>query len=321
MDRSRLVAALALAISAVSLIVGLFQIGAARKSQDFAPPTGALFSAGTAGVALIEVHGPIESGWGGPGRPGADRIVERIKQAESDPAIRGIILSINSPGGGVGPTKQIYDALMHFRKQKPIVAYVTDIAASGGYYLAATANKIHGYRGAIIGSIGVIMIHANADELLRKIGVAVTVIKSGRLKDSSYPFRSMTEEERLMHQKIADDAYEQFIADVSEGRKQPEANVRKWAEGRVYSGVQAKQEQMIDDFGGQDEALASMRAELKTKDDLPILKPRKEFWEEMFAGFSASEKVFMPALTGRAYYLYPDAGEISNLFSARELLK
>jgi len=204
---------------------------------------------------------------------------------------------------------------MHFKLQKPIVAYVTDIAASGGYYLASTANKIYAYRGSIIGSIGVIMIHADAEELLKKIGVSVTVIKAGRLKDSSYPFRAMTEEEKAIHQRIADDAYEQFIRDVSEGRKQPEANVRKWAEGRVFSGTQAKQEALIDEFGGQDEALISLRTEfLRTKDELPILKPRKDFFEELISGFSSQNRIFSPALTGRAYYLYPDAGAISELF-------
>jgi len=107
MDRSRLVAALALALSAVSMLVGIFQIGAARKSQDFSAPSGAFFSPGTSGVALIEIRGPIEDGWGPAGGAGADRLVERIKQAETDPAVRGMLLAVNSPGGAVGATKKI----------------------------------------------------------------------------------------------------------------------------------------------------------------------------------------------------------------------
>jgi protease-4 len=314
MDRSRAVVALALAVSTAAIILGLFQIGAQRRSQEFSAPAGALFSGGQAGVALVEVHGVIEDGSGGPGSPGADRIVERIRSAKEDPSVRGLLLSINSPGGSVGATKKIYDALIVFRKEKPIIAYITDIGASGGYYIAAAADRIYAYPGSIVGSIGVILIHPNADELLKKIGVSVTVVKAGRLKDSSYPFRNMTEEERLMHQTIADDAYDQFIRDLVEGRKQPEANVRKWGEGRIFSGVQARKEQIIDEFGGEDEAMQAMKDRLKTKDDLPILRPRKDFFEELMSGFSVRSRISV--FPGRVYFLHPDSTSVLELFSA-----
>lgn len=312
MDRSRAVVALALALSTAAIILGLFQIGAQRRSQEFSAPAGALFSGGRAGIALVEIHGVIEDGWGGPGSPGADRIVERIRLAKEDPSVRGILLSVNSPGGAVGATKKIYDALIAFRKEKPVIATITDIGASGGYYVAAAADRIYAYPGSIIGSIGVIMVHPNADELLKKIGVSVTVVKAGRLKDSSYPFRNMTEEERQMHQTIADDAYDQFIRDLVEGRKQPEANVRKWAEGRVFSGVQARKEQIIDEFGGEAEAMAAMKEKLKTKDDLPLLRPEKDFFEELMSGFST--KASLRVVPGRVYFLHPDSSSILQLF-------
>ena len=319
MDRSRAAVALALGLATVSLLLGLLQIGMARKSQDFTTPAGALFNAGKAGIALIEVRGVIEDGSGGPGGQGADRIVERIRSAQEDPAVRGMLLSINSPGGTTGATKKIYDKLIEFRKEKPIVCYVTDIAASGGYYLCSAANKIYAYRGSIIGSIGVIMIHPDAEELLRKVGLTVSVIKAGRFKDMSYPFRTMTEEERLMNQKLVDDAYEQFVRDVAEGRRQPETNVRKWAEGKIYSGTSAKAEQIIDEFGGETEALLSMTTEsIKTKDDLPLLRPRKEFFEEFLTGLSGRS---YDLSSGRVYYLYPDSTTVARMILGPDLVK
>ncbi len=311
MDRARLVTALALMFSMLAVILSFVNIGVSSSDSPFTSTTESFLTSGRAGIALIEINGPIQDGYY-PG--GADKIVEQLGQAESNAAVRAVLLSINSPGGAVGATKKIYDRVMQVRLVKPVVAVVTDIAASGGYYIASACDQIFAYEGSILGSIGVISLRPNISGLLNQYGVRIEAIKAGRFKDMSYPFRELTADERRMYDRLLGDSYQQFLEDVSKGRKKAKDDVAKWGEGRIFSGREARSQQMIDEIGGREEAVTAIKILLKTDQDLPLLRAPKTLLEELFAetgvsfgGASGSTEAtrYRMLLQSPVLYLYP----------------
>ncbi|MBI3395397.1 MAG: S49 family peptidase, partial [Spirochaetia bacterium] len=161
--------------------------------------------------------------------------------------------------------------------------------------------------GSVVGSIGVIAFHPNVSGFLNQHGVTVTPLKAGRFKDSSYPFRDMTQEERDMEQRVLDDAYQMFLKDVAEGRGQPLSTVGRWAEGRIYSGKAALLEQMVSNTGGRDDAVIEIKRMLKTSRDLPILEPKREFLDDLFdvMPFGGKARRMDTGSLGTIYYLHP----------------
>ena len=286
MDRSRIVVALAMAFAVLATLLSIAGIASRSSDSPFSASSDSFFSGGRSGIALIEIDGVIQDGYSSTGgATGADLIVERLQQCRDNPGVRAVLLSINSPGGTVGATKKIYDAVMELRRQKNVVASISDIAASGGYYVASAADGIFAFEGSIIGSIGVIMLRPNISGFLNQYGIRVEALHAGRFKDSSYPFRELTEEERQMYNRILDDSYRQFIRDVSLGRDVSESTVNDWAEGRIFSGSQARDLRMITGLGGREAAIAWLKNEkLKTTDELEILRPEPNFWEEILRG-------------------------------------
>ncbi|MCB1173414.1 MAG: signal peptide peptidase SppA [Leptospiraceae bacterium] len=281
MDRSRLIVALALVLATGATLIGLVNIAIGSAKTPYASASSSFFTGASRGVALIDISGIIEDGAYAPA--GSDRIVQQLDDALYDPLIQGVVLSINSPGGTVGATKKIYNKVREVQAKKHVVAIVSDIAASGGYYVASGADRILAYPASLIGSIGVIMIRPDFSGFMDKYGIRMNALKAGRFKDMSYPFRDLTDEEKRLYQEMLDDSYEQFKADVREGRKQSIDTVDRWAEGRIYSGKKAEQLQMIDDFGGLDEALAWIAKEEKlSPDDLEIYRPQKDLMDELF---------------------------------------
>jgi len=313
MDRSRLIVTLAMILSLISVLLGVAGIATSSRSAPFERSSSDSFlTAGRSGVAVVKIHGGIVSGYSDGDSSGADDVIKELEAARDSSSIRAVILDINSPGGSVGATKSIYNAVRDLRKEKPVVAVITDIAASGGYYVAAACDKIFAYEGSLVGSIGVISFHGDISELMKDYGVKITAIKSGKFKDSSYPFRAMTDLEKNMLQDVMDDAYEQFISDVADGRGQPRKSVADWAEGRIYSGKQAKSEQMIDDFGGKAEAVQALKLLLKTTDDLPLFEKKSDFMERLFSRLPGmkSETLSSSISNSHIYYLYPDSMHI-----------
>src|SRR5262245_9189727 len=198
-------------------------------------------------VAVIEVEGLIAD---------ADRVVRELDEHSEDPSIRAVVVRIQSPGGVVGPTQEIYDAVQRARSRgKPVVASMGSVAASGGYYLAAAATRIVANPGTLTGSIGVILQLAEVEGLLRKVGVRYEVIKAGRLKDSGSFARPMTPEAHAVLETVLDDMHAQFVTAIAEGRGIAKDRVRALADGRVYSGRMAKQLGLIDALGGLEEAI------------------------------------------------------------------
>lgn len=213
-------------------------------------------------VLLVDLSGLISSH--APSGPFDDssnmvaRIKEELTLAAEDRKIKGIVLRINSPGGTVTASDILYHELKTFKEKHkiPVIASIMEVGASGGYYIAAAADKILVHPSSVTGSVGVIMMTVNAQGLLEKIGVATTAVTSGPRKDMGSPFRAMTAEERGIFQGVIDSFYERFLAVVQEGRSNltPE-QIRKLADGRIYSGEQAKALGLVDAVGYLDDAV------------------------------------------------------------------
>lgn len=211
-------------------------------------------------IAVIFVDGVII---GGRGQAtllseggGTDALIKQIHEARDDGSVKAVVLRINSPGGSVPATQEVGEELIKLKNTgKPLVASMGDIAASGGYWLAAVCDKIYANPGTLTGSIGVYMPYANWEELFKKLGVRQEKIKSGEHKDILSPDRPMTGEERAIIQAMVDEMYGQFVQVVAEGRKMDPAKVRLLADGRIYTGNQAKEAGLVDNMGNLYDAL------------------------------------------------------------------
>jgi protease-4 len=183
---------------------------------------------------------------------------EELTKASKDEKIKAVVLRINSPGGTVNASDILYHELKTFKGSKkiPVIASMMDVAASGGYYLAMATDAILVHPSTVTGSIGVIMLTVNAKGLLEKVGVEASAITSGPRKDMGSPFRTMTAEEKVIFQSVIDSFYDRFLAVVQEGRPKLSADqIKKLADGRIYSGEQAKAAGLVDDIGYLDEAI------------------------------------------------------------------
>ena len=180
-------------------------------------------------VAVVRVEGPILD---------SKQTVTEIEDFSKDPLVKAIVVRIDSPGGGVAPSQEIYNAVKRVKSEhnKTVVASMGTVAASGGYYIAVASDRVLANPGTLTGSIGVIMQMANFQELLKKVGVQNFVIKSGRYKDIGSPFRPMEAEDRKLLQSVMDDVHRQFIEAVAEGRSLDVADVEVLADGRVFTG-------------------------------------------------------------------------------------
>jgi protease-4 len=223
-------------------VAGLFIIGVGGLSRGEGGP--ALFGPR---VAIVELEGVIIE---------VDDIVRELKAHRENPSIRAVVMRINSPGGVVAPTQELHDAVLRLRQAgKPVVASLGAVAASGGYYVAVACDQIYANPGTLTGSIGVIMQLANLEQLLKKVGVDYVVVKAGQFKDIGNVARAMTPDERRVMQALLDDVHGQFIAAVATGRKLPREDVVRFADGRVFSGTQAKELRMVDALGGLEDAI------------------------------------------------------------------
>ena len=226
--------------------------------------------AGEEHIALIRVEGPILDS--------RETVTELTRFGKSS-AVKAIVLRIDSPGGGVVPSQEIHDAVKSVRQkhQKKIIASMGSVAASGGYYIAVATDHILANPGTLTGSIGVIMELANIEGLLKKVGVTSVVIKSGRHKDLASPFRTMKEEDRRILQEVLDDVHDQFIQAVADGRSLPIADVTQLADGRIFTGRQAKEAGLVDGLGNLDDAI-ELAAQLAGIEGEPtVVEPRKPF--------------------------------------------
>lgn len=213
------------------LLIGVLSLG--EKAQD-------LNVSDDKAVAVIELTGVITD---------AKDILEQLYEQANNDKTKGIVLRIDSPGGAVGPSQEIYSAVKSLKDKKPIVVSMGALAASGGLYSALGASKILCQPGTLTGSIGVLMELPNFTKIMEKVGVEFITLKSGKLKDAGNTFRPMNEEERNFLQSTILAAHEEFVRAVSESRGLPLETVRTFADGRVILGSQAKELKLIDGFG------------------------------------------------------------------------
>lgn len=181
--------------------------------------------------------------------------IDEIESYVDDDDVKAVVVYINSPGGGVAASQALYHAVRELRSAKPVVASMASVAASGGYYVACGADSIVAQEGTLTGSIGVIATFLRTEDLYRKIGLDVTVLKSGRWKDVGSPYREMTPEEREYLGRILDSSYEQFLRAVSDGRGISLDEARRLAEGRLYTGEQALASGLVDRMGSYQDAI------------------------------------------------------------------
>lgn len=234
------------------LVLVLACLGCAGAFAFAASVGGSNLSLGPA-VSIIRVQGTIVSGnpaitpFGSTEGAYSGTIVSRLKEAEADPNVKAVVLRVDSPGGSVVASDEIYQQVVSMTK--PIVVSMGELAASGGYYVSAPADEIFANANTLTGSIGVISQFINFGELLKEYGVEVTTIKTGDFKDEGSPFRSMSDEEVAVWQSIVDDAYEEFVQIVADGRGMSPDRVKELADGRVYTGEQALQLGLVDHLG------------------------------------------------------------------------
>lgn len=253
-------------------------------------------SAETSKIAVIYVDGVIMGGRGQSSLlgeyGGTDYLIKQLHEARDDDSVKAILLRINSPGGSAPASQEVGEEIKKVRAGgKLVVTSMADVAASGGYWLAACSDRIYANPSTLTGSIGVYMPYSNWQELYEKIGIRQEKIKSGPHKDILSPERAMTAEERAIIQTMVDDMYEQFVQVVAEGRKMSPDRVRQLADGRIYTGNQAKEAGLIDELGNMYDALDGT-AQLAGIEGRPVIKEygKSSPWTMLFG---ASDKLEM----------------------------
>jgi protease IV len=197
-------------------------------------------------IGVIPIEGPIHD---------SRELLSQIIAFRRDDTIRAIVLRIDSPGGGVAPAQELYQEIRRTTGTKSVIASAGGVAASGGYYIASAADRIVANPGTIMGSIGVIMEFLQVQELLRKVGVGLEVLKSGEFKDTGSPHREMTPDERELMMEVIQDVQDQFVDAVATGRGLPLEEVRRIADGRIFSGARGKELGLVDLLGNFQDAV------------------------------------------------------------------
>ena len=256
-------------------------------------------------IAVVELHGVI-------GNDINDTDYENIfdKIAKND-KYSGVVLDIDSPGGSATVSHNIYEYIRSISKKKPVVSYIRGLGASGGYYLACGSSKIVASRAAMVGSIGVIMVRPIYQQLMEKVGVEVSVFKSGAYKDMGGFWRKPTETETTKIDNLISDCYDLFVSVVSLGRNLPLQTVKEVATGEVYSANMAYNYKLIDRIGTMDDAISEVRRQSKAKGKYRIkrIKPKQPFFSKMIPFLNQKNSAMSlfgemkPFIKGGIYYM------------------
>ena len=244
-------------------------------------------------IGIVEIEGVIADG---------KDAMEDIVRFKEDDGIRGVIVRINSPGGSVGPSQEIYHELKKLAAKKKVYISASSVCASGGYYIASAGEKIYANPSTITGSIGVIMEQVVAEELLKKIGIQPNTLKAGKFKDVGSPFRKMKDDERAYFQQILDSIHEQFIKDVADGRKMPFEQVKKLSDGRIYTGTQAKELGLVDGIGTFYDTVDDMKKDIGIKGKPVLVFGKRPFSLLKWLISSATETIIKHYSAAPMYY-------------------
>jgi len=234
------------------------------------------------GVGVVEIKGliidPLET-------------VKQLHDFGKDDKVKSVVVRIDSPGGVVGPSQEIWSAVKRLKEKKPVVVSMGSVAASGGYYVAVPATLIYANPGTITGSIGVLMKFSNLEGLMDKVGMKAFTLKTGKFKDAGSPARTMSEDEKAMLQSVIESTHSQFVKAVAEGRKLPEIEVREIADGRIFSGEQALANKLIDRLGTLQDAVGEAGRLGGISGEPEVIKPpkKKPFLLDMLVEESAGK--------------------------------
>jgi protease IV len=229
-------------------------------------------------IGVVELTGTIAD---------SKDVIGQLHELRKDNSIKAIVLRIDSPGGAVAPSQEIYRAVLRAKKDKKVVCSMGTVAASGGFYVASACDKIYASAGTITGSIGVISEFPHVNELMALARVNVDTIKSAAMKDAGSPLRAMTDGERKFFQGFVDGVYEQFLDDVATARKIPKETLRPLADGRILTGKQALDHKLIDELGNLEDALeGAVKLAGETGEPVPVFqkKPRSGILGEVLRG-------------------------------------
>jgi len=224
--------------------------------------------AGGGKIGVVEIEGTISD---------LKEVMADMVRFKEDDGIRGVIVRINSPGGAVGPTQEAASELKKLKAVKKVYVSMGSVCASGGYYIASVGEKLYANPSTITGSIGVIMQQTVVEELMKKIGIQSNTLKAGSMKDVGSPFRKMTDSERQYLQDIINNIHEQFIKDVATGRKIPLDKARTLSDGRIYTGLQAKEAGLIDTIGTFYDAVDELKKAVGIKGKPELVYGKRPF--------------------------------------------
>ncbi len=232
-------------------------------------------------VGVVEVTGPITD---------SKKILKELDDFREQDNVKSVVVRIDSPGGSVGASQEIYDAIKQTRKTKKVVASMGSLAASGGFYIACAAEKVFANPGTLTGSIGVIFEIPNVQGTLKWAGIQMQTLTAGKMKDAGSPFRELTPDERVYFQGVLSDVHKQFIDAVAEGRGLSADEVKPYADGRVFTGRQAKEWKLVDSLGGFDAAVkeAAKLAGISGKPKLEYPRQEKRFLRDLLTDGAAS---------------------------------
>lgn len=290
----KVIGALVLGLLIVSVVIAAIMGGGRGPIKRTLPGGGK--------VGIVYVQGIITSKGvdGGPfggGTTGSRGVIEALRRAEEDPSIKVVIIRLDSPGGTAAASQEVAQAVGRVKKAgKRVVASMGDMAASGAYWIAAESDRIFANPATITGSIGVLIETVELTGLYGKLGVTKETFKSGPYKDMGSESRPLTPEERAIFQEMVNDIYDQFVDQVAKGRGMARERVLTLADGRVFTGRQAKKAGLVDELGDLRDAVryAGKIAGIEGKPEVVNLGPQRLFWERLFGNIS-----------GRAFFL-PD---------------
>jgi protease-4 len=230
-------------------------------------------------IGVVEIEGVITDS--------TDLLADIVKFKE-DKDIRGVIIRVNSPGGAVAPTQEIFREVQKLKEKKKVFVSMASVCASGGYYIAAAGERIYANPSTITGSIGVIMEQPVIEELMKKIGVQTNTLKAGELKDTGSPFRKMRDDERLYLNSVLQDIHQQFIKDIAMARKMSPEIAAKLSDGRIYTGTQAKNLGLVDNIGSFYDTLDDLQKALNIKGKPVLVHSTKpfSFWKIFITSLS-----------------------------------
>jgi len=218
-------------------------------------------------IGVIEVKGVIDD---------VQKTLKDVVKFRKDPNVKAIVLRVESPGGAVGPSQELYRELKRTRDTKPVIASLGAVAASGGYYIASATSRIYASPGTVTGSIGVIVYYPNLQGLFEKIGYRMTAIKTGQFKDLGNPDREMTAQEKTLLQTTLDEVHRQFIQDVAQGRNLAPEKISGIADGRILTGASAKSLGLVDELGNFEDALGAAAVMGKIEGEPKLIYAKKE---------------------------------------------